>query len=271
MKKRQCGVTGLLCISNSVFLAILVIASTPLAQTEKPAVVAKPGATAPLPAAKDVIARFIKLMGGKEAFSKIKSQHGKGKFSMPAQGLEGDLEVFALRPNKLLTEMTISGIGKVQQGFDGTVGWSLSVATGPMLQQGKQLQQAAEQAQFDSVLHNATDYKSMENLGEAEFQGRTVYKLKLIKNSDVEVTEYYDKESGMLIGSTSPQETPLGPMMVINLAGDYKRFGDVYFPTKVVQKVGPIEQIMTITSYEFNTVDPKVFELPAEIKTLIKK
>lgn len=223
-----------------------------------------------LPEAKEILAKFVKAMGGEAAFAKVKSQHAKGSFQMEAQGLDGDLEVFSARPNKLLVEITIPGIGKMLQGYDGKTGWNLSAATGPILIDGKQLVQMREQADFESALHKPELYKTMETLEETTFEGRTAYKLKLVRTSGTEVTEFYDKQTGLLIGSTLSQETVLGPMTVTNTIGEYKKFGDLMFPTKITQKVGPIEQTMILKSYEFNTVEPSKFDLPEEIKALSK-
>ena len=51
---------------------------------------------------------------------------------------------------------------------------------------------------------------------------------------------------------------------------DYQKFGTLMYPTKVVQSLLGIEQVVTFTSYEFDTVPASAFALPAVIKALIK-
>ena len=51
---------------------------------------------------------------------------------------------------------------------------------------------------------------------------------------------------------------------------DYKKFGDLMHPTTIRQKMMGIEQVMTLTSIEYDVVDPSVFEMPAAVKALIK-
>ena len=126
-------------------------------QAEKSNSPAKAAAPATLPPASEVIGKFIKAIGGKEAYSKIESQHGKGKFELAAQGISGDLEVFHKRPNKLRVKVGIPSIGDILTGFDGKVGWSMNAATGPMLLEGKALEQMREQADFDSVFNEESD------------------------------------------------------------------------------------------------------------------
>ena len=255
-------------------LAATLSLAVPLAsagQAERANLPAKEASAAKLPPASEVIGKFVTAIGGKEAYSKIESQHGKGKFELAAQGISGDLEVFHKRPNKLHVKVSIPGIGDILTGFDGKVGWSLNAAMGPMLLEGKALEQMRDQADFDSVLHAESEYKSMETVELTQFENKECYKLKLVKKSGDEVTEYYDTKTGLLAGMIMTQETPVGAMTITNVLAEYKKFNDVLFATKVTQKMGPIEQTMVLGSYEINKVQDPAFELPADIKALVKK
>ncbi|MBI4659116.1 MAG: hypothetical protein HY735_09765 [Verrucomicrobia bacterium] len=255
-------------------LLMILNATAPLgggASAEKSNAPGKSEAASKLPPAAEVIAKFITAIGGKEAFLKIDSQYAKGIFEMASQGIEGELEVFHKRPNKLHIKISIQGIGDVLTGFDGIVGWSLNPAMGPMLLDGKQLDQMRDQADFNSVLHDPAHYKSMENVEITQFEDKECYKLKLVKKSGDEVTEYYETKTGLLAGSVMNQESPVGPVTVTNVLGEYKKFNDVLFATKVTQRMGPIEQTMTLGAYEINKVQDSAFALPAEIKAMVKK
>jgi hypothetical protein len=224
-----------------------------------------------LPPAREIIAKHIEAIGGKEAFKKIDSQRMEGKFEMPAQGLSGKLTAYGKRPDKLFIKITLPGVGDMLQGYDGEVAWAMNLATGPMLLEGTMLEQVKEQAQFDSMLHEEQDFKEMETVEVTEFGGKQCYKLRLVRQSGREVIEYYDRKSGLLVGTTEAQETPLGLVTVTSVAEEYKRFGALLFATKLTQKLGPITQVITISEIEFNKVDDSVFELPEEIKALAKK
>lgn len=223
------------------------------------------------PAAREIMDRFVREIGGAEAFKKIESQHMKGKFEMGGQGITGNLEVFAKRPDKLLIKINMPGVGDLLQGFDGEVGWSLNPVTGPMVLEGKMLAQLKEQARFDAVLHAEGDLKSAKVEGITPFEGKDAYKVKVVRKSGQEAVEYYDVKSGLLVGSSEIQETPLGSIAATGMVSDYKKFGDVLFATRLTQKMGPLAQVMSFDSVEFNTVDDAVFELPEQIKALIKK
>jgi hypothetical protein len=221
-----------------------------------------------LPSAQSVIQKFVAAIGGKEEFLKLSSQHLKGAYSMPAQGISGGLEVLAAKPNKLLITIEMGDLGKVSSGFNGEVAWMVSPATGPMLLEGAQMEQIKEQADFYSILHDPKDFKSMETVRKTNYAGKEAYELRLVRKDGREVTEYYDVESGLELGFSQKQDSPLGSMVVTNTVGEYKQFGTVRLPTRIAQVMGPIEQVMTVTSVEFNTVDDSVFKTPPEIKAL---
>jgi zinc protease len=230
---------------------------------------AEPKPETELPSANDVIARYVKAVGGKAAFEKIESQKMVGTFEMQAQGLRGKLVAYGKRPDKLHIRISIPGIGDMLQGYDGTVGWAMTAVTGPMLLEGAMLEQVKEQAQFDSMMHNEADFKSMETEAVTEFGGKECYKLKLVRKSGREVTEFYDKKTGLLVGTTEVQESPLGPVAVTSLAEEYKQFDKLLLATKLTQKIGPLTQVITVSEVEFNTVDDSVFELPEQVKALV--
>lgn len=250
-------------------LVLCLASATPCAAGEPAPAASR--AAAKLPTAEEVIARFVKEIGGEAAFAKIKSQHLTGKFEMGAQGMNGALEVFAKRPDKLLIKITLPGLGDMLQGYDGKAGWVENPVTGPMLLEGKMLEQLKEQANFDTVLHNAALFKSTQNTGEADFDGKKCYKLKLVKQSGEESTEYYEIASGLLVGSSEVQETPLGAVPVTAVISEYRTFGEIRFATRLTEKMGPLTQVMSFQNMEINNVDDAVFALPESIKGLLKK
>lgn len=223
-----------------------------------------------LPPAKEVIAKFVKAIGGKEAVLKQSSTHSLGKMEMPAQGLSGTLDSYAAKPNKVLVTMDITGIGKSMQGFDGKVGWSIDPAQGPMVLKDKALEQAKAEADFYAPLHDESSYTSMETVEATKFEGKDCYKLKLVRKNGHETIEFYDVKTALLNGTISTQESPMGSIPVTSVMGEYKDFGGVKSPTKISLKFGPAEIVLTITSVEINKVADSAFELPAPIKALVK-
>ncbi len=131
---------------------------------------------------------------------------------MPAAGLTGKLEAFHAQPNKFVQRMSLPGIGDIEEGFDGTVGWSLSPLTGPTLLDGKQLEQRRFDADFFEDLKASDRYTSITTVEKTTFEGRPAYKIRLVKKGGDEDLEFYDTETGFKIGAVSTRDSPMGPM-----------------------------------------------------------
>ena len=63
---------------------------------------------------------------------------------------------------------------------------------------------------------------------------------------------------------------PMGAMETTTILSDYKDFNGRKTPGKLVQSVMGQEQVVTITSVEYDKVPPSAFEPPAAIKAMQK-
>jgi hypothetical protein len=62
----------------------------------------------------------------------------------------------------------------------------------------------------------------------------------------------------------------MGPVNATVTENDYKRFGQILFPTRIVNTAMGLQQVMVVQSVTFDKVEPSVFDPPDEIKALIK-
>jgi hypothetical protein len=238
------------------------------AKPSAPAAVDKAGEA--LPAAQAIIDRHIEAVGGRSAIEALNSVNIKGSIAIPSNGMTGTIEVFAARPNKTLAKTTLAGIGDISEGFDGTVAWSRSPMTGPMLATGDELRQKAFDAQFDGALGIASRYDAIKTLEKTTFEGRPVYKVALTRKGGGDDIDFYDVETGLKAGSIIERKNPMGTIAVTTTLSEYRKFGSLLQPTVMKQAMTGVQMVTTFTSIEYNTVDPSVFELPAEIKALVK-
>lgn len=253
--------------SALVFSFVLVGAPVIPVRAQSPAA----SSTATLPSAKSILDRHIEAVGGRQALAKRSSVHVTATQSVAAQGLSGNLEIFSARPNKQLLKMTMPGIGEILEGFDGNHAWSMNPMTGPTLTTGEEREQKALDADFEGTLNAAARYTSIETLEKTTFDGRDCYKVKLVRKDGVEDIDFYDVATGLKAGSINTRKNPMGTITATTTLHDYKKFGDLLQPTVMKQQVMGTEIVTTITSVEYDKVDPSVFELPAQIKALIKQ
>jgi hypothetical protein len=233
----------------------------PAAKTEK---------AAALPSARSIVDRHVQAIGGRKAILAHTSLHATGTMTVAGSGITGVLHVYGAKPNKSLVKIGLGGIGELLEGFDGTTGWTLNPVTGPMLAQGKELEEKKFDADFYSDLRESGRYVSMKTVEKTTFEGRPCYKLSLVRTSGDEDFDYYDVETGLKAGASGTRESPMGPLSVTQAHSDYKKFGDLLMPTTMKQTAMGVQQVLTITAVEFDNVPPSTFEPPAQIKALLK-
>jgi hypothetical protein len=257
-----------------VALSFVVGGVSPRAQSpamQTPAAKAAPAPEGSLPTAREIIDRHVKAIGGRDAVMSHKSARATGTFSVPSSGMVGTVEMFtAANPDRTLMRITIPGLGDMLNGYDGSHGWTVTPMTGPMLQQGKELDQTKLDADFYGELRDPQRYKSIKTVEKTVFETRPCYKVSLVRIDGNEDFEFYDVESGLRAGSINTRETPMGTVTVTNIESGYKKFGNLLQATNVLQKMPGIEQKMTLSTVEYDNVASSVFDLPASIKALIK-
>lgn len=258
----------------SLGLAACVIASL---GAQAPATAPAPATAAPakadpsLPPARDILDRHVKAIGGRDAVLSHKSAHATGTFSVPSSGMVGTIETFgAANPDRIVVRITIPGLGEMANGYDGAHGWAITPMTGPMLQQGKELDQTKIDADFYSELRDPKKYTSVKTVEKTDFDGRSCYKVSLMRLDGNEDFEFYDVQTGLRAGSIATRDSPMGQVTTTNVESGYKKFGNLLQATTMVQKMMGVEQKLTLTSVEYDNVAASAFELPAPIKALIK-
>lgn len=229
------------------------------------------GRQEPLPAGPAVVARHVAAIGGEAAFAKVSSIRARGRFEIAAQGVAGDFELLSARPARLRHVVTVRALGRLETGYDGRVAWSVSPISGPEILAGRQLSEAADDAWFDGSLHAAGHVRELTTIARTEFDGRPAFKLRVVLTSGNEQTEYFDTTTGLQLGSEAARATPQGIVDTVNIIRGYGQFGPLKQPTVFVQRALGFEQVMTVTSYEYNVVPDGAFDPPAEVKALLPR
>ncbi len=256
-------------VATAVFAALTVSLAAQTSAAKAPA--ARAPAADALPPAREIIDRHVKAIGGRDAVLAHSSTHATGTFTVAASGMAGTVDIYgAAKPDRTLLRITIPGLGQIASGFDGSHGWSVSPLTGPMLQEGKELQQSKFDADFYGELRDPARFSSITTVDKAAFEGRPCYKVRLVRKDGGEDFDFYDVATGLKAGSVNTRETPMGTVTITSTESDYRKFGKLLMPTTIRQRTMSIEQTITIASVEFDVVPPGTFDLPVEIKALVK-
>jgi hypothetical protein len=225
-----------------------------------------------LPKAETLLDKYIEATGGKAVYEKNRNQMMTGTMDFSGMGMKGTMTAYRAAPDKSYAEINLGGVGKIQEGSNGTVAWSLSAMQGPHVKEGDEKVSALQLARYDAEVHWRDTYKSVQTVGVETVDGKECYKVALTPKEGSPSTRFYDKQSGLVIKLVMTLKSPMGEVSVESLPADYRKEGDFLVPHKVTQKTMGQEFTMTIDSVKYNVDIPTDrFDLPPEIQALVNK
>jgi hypothetical protein len=248
-------------------LGLVTLGGLPTA-AQAPAAAAAPAA---LPAATEVLKAFRTAIGGEAAIRKHTSRTLTGHFELPAQGMKGDLTIVAAAPDRMKLTIAVEGLGNLERGFDGKVGYSIDPAVGPRLLEGPELDELKHSADFYDDLHDPSSYASAVVVSRGPFEGEECFEVKLVRTSGFTYHEFFSVKTGLLTGVKMNATSQMGTVPVTTIVSEYKPFGGVLTPTITRQKMMGLESVTTITVVSFEPVDASAFALPDAIAALAKQ
>jgi zinc protease len=246
-----------------VFLRSLVAASVLLAS----------GQPAWAQTAAEVLERSLTAMGGRAAFSNVKSRSTIGTITLSTPGGEvtGSVDVLNAVPNKSrsLIQIDLSSLGAgpyvLDTRFDGTTGYVLDNLQGNRDMSGNQL----DNLRNASFPHSFLSYKELgtaAQLGGREKVGeREAYLVIFEPTSGSVVRQYLDAETYLPLRTVVKVDVPqLG--REIEQTTDYSDYRDVdglKLPFRLAATSSVQSYTITVTKVEHNvSVDEKLFSKP---------
>ena len=243
---------------NAATAVAVVIAAAPLA------------ICAQTPTPLSITARHDSLVGGRAALEAHQSVRMVGTYTIPDAGIVAPLEILKLRPNKYLFRTTFGPLGEILSGFDGTHAWAVQPGQGAILLEKEMAKQVAEQSDFFGDFHDLTRFAKVELAEDAEFEGRRVQRVRMVRATGDTIMEFFDAASGLSAGSITVVGGALGRSETTTLVGEYRDFGGLKVATRIEQRTPQYRLIISIVSVEFDTVDAAAVEPPESVRALIK-
>lgn len=216
-----------------------------------------------------ILARYSDATG-QASLRSYKSATRRGKVSLPAMGLEGDAVLQAAPPDRFVLKIDFEGMGQMNQGYDGEVGWMENPMTGAVVLEGSALDRIVQQAQFLGPLAWHELFPTVETLELTEFNGEPAFKLRLLDANGNENFQYFSQASALLIGTEAVQSGPMGEQPVTLVYSDYQDFGGVKFPTMTLMQSSGMEITQTWTEVTYDDVSGDAFDLPQSIRSLVE-
>ncbi len=256
----------------TLILAFAIFAAITSAAQDKPKADA-PKADAPktdtkpmaLPTVDDILDKYVKAIGGREAIEKVKSRSVKGSFDMETFGVTGaPIEMFAKAPNKTAMKIDVPNFGVVNRVFDGAAGWEANPMTGLRELSGVELAQTKRGADFYQELNFKKHYPKMELKGKEKVGSSEAYLIEATPAEGSSEKLYFDVATALLIRHDAETESPQGKLQVETYLDDYKAVDGVKIPHTMKQVTPMMSFVMKFTEVKNNVeIDEAKFSKPS--------
>jgi len=225
-----------------------------------------------LPKVEEIMDRYLAVTGGREAYESRRNEVRKATVEVVGRDLRFTATTYRAAPGKSYGITDIPEVGKVEEGTDGEVAWSLTAARGPVIKEGFERDMALYGATLDAELRWREFFTSAQTAGLEEINGRPCYKVLLRWGEGNEQTRFYDKETGFVTKLVMRVKLPRGQFSMEISFQDYRSAGGVLQPHKTAVKFPGQELVSTLESVETNVeIEPARFALPEPVKALLAK
>jgi hypothetical protein len=230
------------------------------AKTEKPDEKA-----AALPTVDEILEKYVKAVGGKDAIEKITSRSMKGSFSLETFGVtDAPVEIFAKAPNKSSTKIDVTGFGVVNRVFDGSTGWSSDPMSGLRELKGIELAQMKRGSDFYQELNLKKYYTKLEVKSKEKVGSYETYMIEATPAEGSPEKYYFDINTGLLVRQDEESEGPQGKMLMEVYMDDYKVVDGVKIPHLMKQVNPALTMVIKITEVKNNVeIEEAKFNKPA--------
>lgn len=198
-----------------------------------------------LPAASEVLEKFVKSIGGRDALLKRKTRYQAGSVELSPMGLKGTMETFSRSDDRTFTKVTLAGVGDILDGYDGTTAWTVNPIQGSRVKEGRELMQAKRNSIFARETMVDKIYKTIIVRGIEKVGDRETYVLVASTDGLPDDVFYFDKDTGLLLRSDLISITPEGEQAIKTFYDDYRQIDGIKTAFKI-RAVTPAFEINTV-------------------------
>jgi len=213
-----------------------------------------------LPTIDQVLERYIRAIGGREANEKIKSRIATGEWNNVTRGVRFPIEIYSKAPNKRVEMLdTTENRGVTGRGYDGTSGWSMNMTeTGLRQLEGAELAMIARESDFYRALRLDQLYKRLTVTAKEDIDGREVYVVEAVPETGNPERLYFESASGLLFR----RDVVYGKTPFHHYFEDYKDIDGIKLPL-TLRSEGPIKLVTRLKEIKHNVaIDDTKFKSP---------
>ncbi len=246
---------------KAILTAILTLAFAASALAQK----AEPVKAAKLPTVKEVLDKYVKAIGGRDAIQKPKTRVTTGTMELVPMNLKGTFEAYSAPDSKSFTKMTIDGVGDLLEGTDGKTAWAINPIQGSREKTGGELAQSKltndfyRDARLEKLFPKMT-LKGIEKVGE-----KVAYVIVAEAEGAPAETWYFDTQSGLLVRSDMTAFAPEGNQAMTFFYEDHRTVDGILMPFRVRTQTPSFTIILTSTEVKHGApIDDTKFARPKQ-------
>ena len=209
----------------------------------------------PLPSSDEIIARYIRAIGGETAIAKMKTRVLRGTETIndrTTAPVTTPIEIYQTSENKLLMIRSTS-VGSSLQGFDGARGWTRD-SRGLRDMDARELVGARRSADFFRYLKIKETYPQMRVLAREKVGTREAYVVGATSRDDSRERLYFDEDTGLLIQRQVTFKTAFGGIPEVTDFDDYRDVGGVRLPFSISWSRTPFGSLQKFTEIKLNVI-----------------
>lgn len=220
--------------------------------------------------AEDVINKAIAAEGG-AAKKQLNTLAGDGKFTIPAQGIDGTFVEYRTRPNKYYLKLSMMGDDAIMA-TNGTVCWQVNPfagSTDPAEMSPEEAKAWLRDSDFDGFYYDM-EAKGItaELVGVETIDGKNTNHVKLLYKDGHVKHCYFCVDTGLMLAMKEKAPGQMGMEVDVSAEfDDYRDVSGVKFPFHILLNHGGMEIDIIYENLAANAnVDDTVFEMAAEKK-----
>jgi len=213
-----------------------------------------------LPTIEQLLEKYIRAIGGRDAQEKIKTRIAIGEWDNVTRGVRFAIEIYSKAPDKRVEILDASeNRGITGRGYDGTSGWSMNMTeTGLRPLEGAELAMIARESDFYRALRLDQLYKRLTVTAKENIEAREVYVVEAVPETGNPEKLYFEVASGLLFR----RDVVYGKTPVHHYFEDYKDIDGIKLPF-TLRSEGPIRLVTRLKEIRHNVaIDDARFKSP---------
>lgn len=224
-----------------------------------------------LPEASAVLQRAAEAMGGKNTIHSVASFYYRGTIELVGQNIRGDVQIW-WKDGDFFMEQIVPGIGEMRAGKKGEEIWAEDPINGRRRLSGAEAEQHAWASSILLAANWERYFTSAKTTAERTVDGTSLVDVQLRSESGLEVMMSFDATSGLQVGQSFEQVSPMGPQPFSVNFEDYRDVDGVKIAFRQIIDADPHTLVQVIEEVKINPeIDESRFAFPRRGADLVRQ